>query len=82
MVMATASATVSKAAMWRFGTVCCMHCGSVAANISDGRLELAPGTQRALTLRALRCPRCQGPTYIERELEPSTLAEFYPVARR
>jgi hypothetical protein len=59
-----------------------MHCGSVAANIADGRLELAPGTRRVPTLRSLRCPRCQGPTYIERELEPSTLAEFYPVVRR
>lgn len=80
--MAMATATASKAAMWRFGTVCCMHCGSVAANIADGRLELAPGTRRALSLRGLRCPRCQGPTYIERELEPSTLAEFRPVIRR
>ena len=68
--------------MWRFGTVHCQHCGSVAANIADGRLELAPGTQRVATLRALRCPRCQGPTYVEREIEPSTLTEFYPVARR
>jgi hypothetical protein len=67
---------------WRFGTVNCMHCGSVAANIADGRLELAPGARPVASLRALRCPRCQGPTYVERELEPSTLAEFYPVVRR
>jgi hypothetical protein len=67
---------------WRFGTVSCMHCGSVAANIADGRLELAPGTQAVQTLRSIRCPRCQGPTFVERELEPSTLTEFYPVARR
>ena len=68
--------------MWRFGTVSCMHCGSVAANIADGRLELAPGTLRVPSLRSLRCPRCKGPTYIERELDPSTLHEFAPVARR
>lgn len=65
---------------WRFGTVSCMHCGSVAANITDGRLELAPGTARAANVTALRCPRCQGPTYIERELEPSLLPELFPVA--
>ena len=67
---------------WRFGTVVCMMCGSVAANIADGKLELAPGTRWAPTLRAMRCGRCGGPTYVERELEPSTLAEFHPVARR
>ena len=82
MAMATATATATRAPAWRFGTICCMHCGSVAANIADGRLEFAPGTQRVTSLRALRCPRCQGPTYVERELEPSTLAEFRPVARR
>ena len=82
MAMATATATATRAPTWRFGTICCMHCGGVAANIADGRLELAPGTQRVTTLRALRCPRCQGPTYVERELEPSTLAEFRPVAKR
>jgi hypothetical protein len=68
--------------VWRFGTVSCMHCGSVAANIADGRLELAPGTQRVPSLRLMRCPRCKGPTYIERELEPSMLYEFSPVAGR
>lgn len=67
---------------WRYGTVSCMHCGSVAANIADGMLELAPGTRRVATMRAIRCPRCQGPTFIERELEPSMLAEFAPVGRR
>ena len=67
---------------WRFGTVTCMMCGSVAANIADGRLELAPGTRPAPSLRSMRCPRCKGPTYVERELEPSVLTEFYPVARR
>jgi len=30
----------------------------------------------------MRCPRCKGPTYVERELEPSVLTEFYPIARR
>jgi hypothetical protein len=73
------TATGSK---WRFGTVSCMHCGSVAANIADGRLELAPGTQRPLSLRSMRCPRCKGPTYVERELDPSTLTEFAPALRR
>ena len=68
--------------MWRFGTVSCMHCGSVAANIDNGKLELAPGTRRVTSLRAMRCPRCEGPTYIERELDPSTLYEFAPVAQR
>lgn len=68
--------------MWRFGTVSCMHCGSVAANIADGRLELAPGTCRPPTLKAMRCPRCQGPTFVERELDPSVLAEFAPALRR
>ena len=68
--------------MWRFGTVSCMHCGSVAANIENGRLELAPGTRRVGSLRSMRCPRCQGPTYIERELDPSMLYEFAPVAQR
>jgi hypothetical protein len=66
---------------WRFGTVSCMHCGSVAANISDGRLELAPGTQQVASIRSIRCPRCHGPTYVERELEPAMLPEFYPVGR-
>jgi hypothetical protein len=67
---------------WRFGTINCMHCGGVAANIADGRLELAPGTQWATSLQAMRCPRCNGPTYIERELDPSMLPEFSPPAGR
>lgn len=61
---------------WRFGTVTCMHCGGVAATIFDGTLELAPNTVAAPTVRGLRCPRCKGPTYVERELEPSMLPEM------
>ncbi|MCC7105916.1 MAG: hypothetical protein IT307_12300 [Chloroflexi bacterium] len=61
---------------WRFGTVLCMHCGGVAATIFDGLLELAPNTAAAPSVRGLRCPRCKGPTYVERELEPSMLPEM------
>ena len=65
--------------MWRFATLTCMQCGDIAANIWDGRLELAPGTVRTGDWRTLRCPRCKGPTYLEREVEPASLPELAPL---
>ena len=64
---------------WRFGTVMCMHCGDVAATIFEGALELAPKTVPASSVQGLRCPRCQGPTFVERELEPAMLPDLVPI---
>lgn len=55
-------------APWRFGTLACMLCGTVTGTVSEGVLRVSAQSRPIRTTRGLRCPRCNGGLYLEREL--------------
>lgn len=67
---------------WRFGTLNCMLCGTVAGTVTEGVLRLTPATSPAQTPKGLRCSRCNGGLYFERELSGVELPASSLVARR
>lgn len=55
------------------GTLKCFMCGSVCGRLVDRIVRLAPGVQPAETISRVRCPRCRGSVYLDRELDQSYL---------
>lgn len=51
----------------RFGTLKCLMCGFVAGSLVDGALTLAPAFAAQREGGRMRCPRCRGTLYLERE---------------
>ena len=50
-------------------TLKCFMCGTVCGHLVDRIVRLAAGVQPAETLSRIRCPRCRGSVYLDRELD-------------
>ena len=51
----------------------CFMCGFVCGHLVDRVVRLAAGVQPAETISRLRCPRCRGSVYADRELDQTFL---------